>query len=387
MKKTICVVTGTRAEYGLLRPLIVRMKNDADIILRIVVTGMHLSKDFGFTYKEIENDGFTIDEKIDILESNDDNEAMSHAIGKGIVCFTDYFAKSKPDMVVILGDRFEIFAVATAAAISHVPIAHLYGGETTEGAVDEFFRHSITKMSYLHFTSTERYRQRVINMGESPDRVFNVGALGVENILHMPLLSKDDLSKDIGFDLSKPYALVTFHPVTLENNTAFEQFSELLDAIYEVSELNYIFTKANADPNGRLINKMIDSYCKNKDNVVSYTSLGVLRYLSAMKYCSMVIGNSSSGIEETPAFHIPTINIGDRQKGRICSESVISCNPNKQEIIKSIRIGLSNKFNQEIKNMINPFGDGNVSIKVFDTIKEFLINDRINIKKSFFDVR
>lgn len=263
---------------------------------------MHLSPDFGLTYKEIEEDGVAIDAKIDILQGDDSQKAMSKAIGIGISSFADYFDEFRPDLVVLLGDRFEIFAAATAAAVACIPIAHLYGGETTEGAIDEFFRHSITKMSYLHFTSTEEYRQRVIFMGESPDRVFNVGALGVENIQNMSLMSRDELAKSIDFDLSKPYALVTFHPVTLELNSSSIQLEELLLALDEVKGLNFIFTKANADANGRAINKRIDDYCKYRENTKAFTSLGVLRYLSAMKYCDMVIGNSSSGILEAPSF-------------------------------------------------------------------------------------
>lgn len=387
MKKSICIVTGTRAEYGLLSPIIKQLIATNSFELKIVATGMHLSEDFGFTYKEIEADGISIDAKIDVLQSDDSNKAMSKAIGIGVIGFAEYFDKNQPDMVVVLGDRFEIFAAAIAAAVACIPIAHLYGGETTEGAVDEFFRHSITKMSYLHFTSTEQYRQRVINMGEAPDRVFNVGATGVENILSMPLMTKDELTQSIGFDLNSPYALVTFHPVTLEKNTATKHIEDLLSALDETNGLNYIFTKANADANGRAINKKIDAYCEEKGNAIAFTSMGVLRYLSAMKYCEMVIGNSSSGIMETPSFKKPTINIGDRQKGRICAKSVISCEPEKHVIINSIDKARSQQFLQEIANQITPYGDGETSEKIVAVIKDFLDNDKINHKKSFYDVR
>lgn len=386
MKKSICIVTGTRAEYGLLRPIIKQVKATDSFDLKIVATGMHLSEDFGLTYKEIEADGISIDAKIDVLQNEDSNKAMSMAIGVGVMGFAEYFDKTQPDMVVVLGDRFEIFAAATAAAVACIPIAHLYGGETTEGAVDEFFRHSITKMSYLHFTSTEQYRQRVINMGETPDRVFNVGAAGVENILSMPLMTKDELARSIDFDLNNPYALVTFHPVTLEKNTATKQMEELLSALDEINGLNYIFTKANADANGRAINKKIDEYCDKKENAIAFTSLGVLRYLSAMKYCEMVIGNSSSGIIETPSFKKPTVNIGDRQKGRIFAKSVICCEPEKNSIIKSIDKARSQQFLHEIANQVSPYGDGKTSEKIVAVIKDFLDNDKVNLKKSFYDV-
>lgn len=384
--KKICIVTGSRAEYGLLSPIIKKLLATNNFELKIVVTGMHLSEEFGFTYKEIEADGISIDAKIDVLQNNDSNKAMSIAIGIGVMEFAEYFDKTKPDMVVVLGDRFEIFAATIAAAVSCTPIAHLYGGETTEGVIDEFFRHSITKMSYLHFTSTEQYRQRVINMGETPDRVFNVGAMGVENILSLTLMTKTELKRSLDYNLESPYALVTFHPVTLDNNLATQQLDELLLALDEIKGLNYIFTKANADANGRTINKRIDEYCEHRDNAIAFTSMGVLRYLSAMKYCEMVIGNSSSGIVETPSFKKPTINIGDRQKGRICAKSIISCDSKKQAIMKSIIKAMTQQFLNEITSQISPYGNKNTSEKIIAVIKDFLDNDKINLKKSFYDV-
>lgn len=390
MKKAICIVTGTRAEYGLLRPIIIQLAATNSFDVKIVVTGMHLAENFGYTYQEIEADGLSIDAKIDVLQNEDSNKAMSKAIGIGVIRFAEYFEKTQPDLVVVLGDRFEIFATATAAAVACIPIAHLHGGETTEGAVDEFFRHSISKMSYLHFTSTEQYRQRVINMGEAPSRVFNVGAIGVENILSMSLMTKEQLARSLAFDLNNPYALVTFHPVTLEKDTATKQIEVLLAALDETNELNYLFTKANADANGRAINDKIDAYCAKKRNAVAFTSLGALRYLSAMKYCEMVIGNSSSGIIETPSFQKPTINIGDRQKGRICAKSVLSCEPEKGSIIKCIKKARTQQFLQEIAHQVNPYSDGKTSEKIVDVIKDFLDNnnnnEKINLKKNFYDV-
>jgi len=387
MKKLICIVTGSRAEYGLLSPIIKQLIATNSFELKIVATGTHLSEDFGLTYQEIEADGISVDGKIDVLQNDDSYKAMSMALGIGVIGFAEYFDKTRPDMVVVLGDRFEIFAAATAAAVACIPIAHLHGGETTEGAIDEFFRHSISKMSYLHFTSTEQYRQRVINMGEAPSRVFNVGATGVENILSMPLMSKDELARSIDYDLTSPYALVTFHPITLEKDTATKQIEVLLSALDETSGLNYIFTKANADAYGRAINNKIDAYCEKKGNAIAFTSMGVLHYLSAMNYCEMVIGNSSSGIIETPSFNKPTINIGDRQKGRICAKSVISCEPEKHSIIKSMIKARSQQFLHEIANQVNPYGDGKTSEKIVAIIKVFLDNNKINLKKSFYDVR
>ncbi|WP_368293719.1 UDP-N-acetylglucosamine 2-epimerase [Dehalobacter sp. TBBPA1] len=394
MKKTICVVTGSRAEYGLLRPVIFRLADTHSFVVKIAATGMHLSEDFGCTYKEIEADGFTIDAKIEILRNDgstktnnklDNIDSTAKAIGIGIIGFAEYFAKTQPDLVVILGDRFEIFAAATAAAVACIPIAHLHGGETTEGSMDEVFRHAISKMSYLHFTSAEQYRQRVINMGETPDRVFNVGSTGVENILRMPLMTKDELARSIGYDLNSPYALVTFHPTTLEKNSAMKQMEVLLSALDESEGLNYIFTKANADKYGQEINNKIEAYCEKKSNSICFASLGVWRYLSAMKYCEMVIGNSSSGIIETPSFKKPTINIGDRQKGRICAKSVLSCQPEKHAILNCISKARSQQFLGKIADQENPYGDGKTSEKIVMVIKDFLDNNKINLKKSFYD--
>ncbi|MBU3090463.1 UDP-N-acetylglucosamine 2-epimerase (hydrolyzing), partial [Clostridium gasigenes] len=328
MVKKICIVTGTRAEYGLLRPLIDKVNEDNDLELQLIATGMHLSPEFGMTYTNIIDDGHKINEKIEILLSSDTSVGISKSMGLATISFAEAFERLKPDIIVVLGDRYEIFSVCSAAVTAKIPIAHLHGGETTEGAFDEVFRHCITKMSYLHFTSTEEYRKRVIQLGENPNRVFNVGAIGVENIVSLDLLEKREIEKSIGFTLDKPFGLVTFHPVTLENNTSEYQFRELLKALDEMDGMKFIITKANSDSDGRVINKMIDEYEKdNKDKIIAFTSMGYLRYLSAMKYCNSVIGNSSSGIIEAPSFNKPTINIGDRQKGRMQAESVINCNP------------------------------------------------------------
>lgn len=387
MKKNICIITGTRAEYGLLCPLIKKINEDDKLNLQLVVTGMHLSPEFGLTYKQIEEDAYKIDEKVEILLSSDTSVGISKSMGLAMISFSEVFDRLKPDMVVVLGDRYEIFSAVSVANISRIPVCHLHGGETTEGAFDENLRHSMTKMSYLHFTSTKEYRKRVIQLGESPDRVFNVGAIGIENIKNMNLLSKEELEKSIDFKLDKKYAIVTFHPVTLENNTAKNQFKQLLLALDNIKDLKVIFTKANSDTDGRIINKMIDEFVlTDKERFISFTSMGSLRYLSAIKYSDVVIGNSSSGIVEVPSFNKPTINMGDRQKGRIQAKSIINCEPIKNNIEKAIHKALSKEFLENIKDVKNPYGDGNVSDKIIEKIKHFLENDKINLKKNFYDL-
>jgi GDP/UDP-N,N'-diacetylbacillosamine 2-epimerase (hydrolysing) len=307
MKRKICVVTGTRAEYGLLYWLMKEIESNKDLELQLIITGMHLSPEFGLTYKEIEKE-FKIDKKIEMLLSSDTPVGISKSMGLAQISFAEAYDELKPDIVVVLGDRYEIFSAVSAALVSRIPIAHIHGGEITEGAIDEAFRHSITKMSHIHFTATEEYRKRVIQLGENPDRVYNVGAMGIENIRRIKLLSKEEFEKSINFKLNEKNILVTFHPVTLENNTAENQFSELLEAIDKLKNTNIIFTKANSDTDGRIINKMIDEYVlKNRHKAIAFTSLGQLRYLSAMQYVDAVVGNSSSGIVEDPSFKIGTV--------------------------------------------------------------------------------
>lgn len=386
MKKKIAIITGTRAEYGLLKPLISRIENANDFDLKLIVTGAHLSPEFGYTYKEIESDGIKIDDKVEVLMSSDSSVGISKSIALTIMSFSEVFERMKPEVVLVLGDRYEIFGAVSAASIAKIPVIHLCGGETTEGAFDEAFRHCITKMSYIHFTTTEDYRKRVIQLGESPERVFNVGATGVENIVKMDLLEKCELEKEINFCLNKPYGLVTFHPVTLESNSSEKQFSELLMALDRYKDMKFIITKANADSDGRIINKMIDKYCEqNSDRVICFTSMGQLKYLSAMKYCSVVMGNSSSGIVEAPSFNKPTINIGDRQKGRLQASSIINCEPTEKDIINALELAKSNCFLNSIECVENPYGDGNTSYKIIEKMKEIL-SKGINLKKSFYDL-
>lgn len=384
--KKICIITSTRADYGLLVPIIEKIKNDKNLKLQLIVTGMHLSPEFGLTYKQIEEDGYEITEKIEILLSSDTAIGISKSMGLTIISFSEAFERIKPDLIIALGDRYEIFSAVSTAHISKIPIAHLYGGETTQGAFDEALRHCISKMSYLHFTSTEEYKKRVIQLGENPNRVFNVGALGIENIKNMKLLSKIELEKQIDFELKDKYALVTFHPVTLEKSTSKTQFQNLLNALEEIQDLKVIFTKTNSDTDGRILNKMIDDFViKNPEKYKAFTSMGQLKYLSAMKYSCMVIGNSSSGIVEAPSFKIPTINIGDRQKGRIQGETIINTYPCKDDILRSIQIATINIENSSYKNVINPYGDGCTSEKIIKEIKNQL-EAKINLKKKFYDI-
>ena len=385
MKKTISVLTATRAEYGLLKPILQKLNRVEEFDIRIAVTGMHLSEEHGMTYHEVEED-FIIDKKIEILSGSDSPAAVSNSMGVALTAFGEYFEKLQPDLLLVLGDRYETLSVCIAAMNARIPIAHLYGGETTEGAVDESIRHAITKMSYLHFTSTEEYRRRVIQLGEAPERVFNVGAIGIENILQVQLLSNVELETSIEFKLDAPFAVVTFHPVTLEANQVEEQFYELVKAIDGHKEMKFIFTKANADAYGRSINRMIDNYVREQENAIGVASLGTVKYLSALKYCCMVIGNSSSGLIEAPSFHIPTINIGDRQKGRLQAQSVINCEPVEKDILAAIDKASSNSFQQLLSTVINPYGDGNTSDKVVEAIKRYLQMDEINLKKKFYDI-
>lgn len=383
--KKICVVTGTRAEYGLLKPLIKRFEEDTEVELQLVVTGMHLSPEFGLTYKEIEEDGYTITEKNEMLLSSDTPNGIAKSIGLATIGFADIFTRIQPDIVVLLGDRFETYAAATSAMIHRIPIAHIHGGELTEGAIDDAIRHSITKMSTLHFTSTEEYRRRVIQLGEQPERVYCVGALGVENIKKQQLLSKEQLEESIKFSLDKPYAVITYHPVTLESDTAEEQFINLLNALDKMEDYKFIFTKANADTDGRIINQLMDEYVeRNKDKAVSFTSLGMVRYLSALKYCEMVIGNSSSGLLEAPSFRIPTVNIGNRQKGRVRAESVIDCGNSKSEIFEALKKTMQWKKENRFQNVNNPYEGTDTSLSIYQIISKYL-NSNKEMKK-FHDI-
>lgn len=385
--KQICIVTGTRAEYGLLKPFINKVYCSEDIELQLVVTGMHLSTEFGLTYQEIEQDGYPITAKIEMLLGSDTQAGIMKSMGVELIGFADFFVVHKPDIVVLLGDRYETLIAAIATMTARIPIAHIHGGELTEGAIDEAIRHSITKMSQLHFTSTDIYRKRVIQLGEQPNSVFNVGALGVENVKMLKLLTKSELEETLHFDFDRPVLITTYHPVTLEACTAKKQFADILCVLDHHPDIAVIFTKANADPGGRVINKMIDNYVvENKDRCASFTSLGQIRYLSSLKYCVGVLGNSSSGIIEAPSFGIPTINIGERQKGRVCSESVITCSNDAKEIDTALCKGLSSEFRKKTQEISNPYEGINTSDQILMTIKNAL-QTGINLKKNFYDLR
>lgn len=373
--RKICVITGTRAEYGLLYYLMSAIGADPELELQIIATGMHLSPEFGLTYKEIEKD-FTITKKIEMLLSSDTPVGVSKSMGLAQISFAECFEELKPDLVVVLGDRFEIFSAASAAMIARIPLIHLHGGETTEGAFDESIRHSITKMSHLHFTAAEMYRNRVIQLGEHPSRVFNVGGMGIDAIQRITLLEKSELEKSINFTFGTKNLLVTFHPVTLENHTATEQFQALLNALDTLKDTHIIFTKANSDTDGRAINAMIDTYVShNASNTIAFASMGQLRFLSALQFVDAVVGNSSSGLLEAPSFKIGTINIGDRQRGRLKALSVIDCAPKQEAIFESLTKLYSPEFQQQLSAVKNPYGEGGAVEKIIHVLKHTSLND------------
>lgn len=383
--RKICVVTGTRAEYGLLYWLMKEIEAAPDTVLQLVVTGMHLSPEFGLTWKQIEADGFSIDRKVDMLLSSDTPVAIAKSMGLGSIGFADALEKLKPDLLVVLGDRFEIFSAVSVAMMLKIPIAHLHGGESTEGLIDESIRHAISKMSQLHFTATEFYRKRVIQLGELPSRVFNVGAAGLDNVEQLNLLNRNDFESKIDFKLAKNNLIITFHPVTLETSTAKQQFSQLLKALDQLVDTHLIFTKPNADSDGRIIIEMIDEYVASHLGCsIAFNSMGSLRYLSALKHVDAVIGNSSSGLIEAPSFNIATVNIGDRQRGRIKAESVIDCLPECDSILVAIDRLYSNEFKGILAAVKNPYGEGGMAKKVCDIIRDYPLDNIL--KKRFYDL-
>ena len=382
--RKLCVVTGSRAEYGLMSRLMQLIKVDNDLELQVIATNMHLSPEFGLTYKEIEGDGFIINKKVYMLLSSDTSNATAKSTGLGIIGFADAYEDLKPDMLLVLGDRYEILAAVTAALFYKIPIIHLHGGEITEGAYDDAIRHAITKMSHLHFTSTEEYRQRIIQMGEDPETVYYVGALGCDNIRHIPLMDKDELEESLRFKLDRNTIMVTYHPATMESNTAEKQFSELLNAIDKFKDLKVIFTMPNSDTDGRIIINLIKRYVeKNPLKAVEFSSLGAKRYLSVLQYIGGVVGNSSSGIVEVPSFHIPTINIGDRQKGRIAAKTVINCLPNAEDIKNVLQQILQPEYLESIKDIQNPYDKKDTAKEILKVIKN---TDLISTSKKFYDI-
>lgn len=385
MIRKICVVTGSRADYGLLHWLMKEIQADQRLQLQIVATGMHLSPEFGLTFKDIEADGFSIDEKVEMLLSSDTAIGIAKSIGLGTIGLADAFARLKPDMLVLLGDRFETFAAAQAALVARIPIAHLHGGETTEGAIDEALRHAITKMSHLHFTSAQAYRERVIQLGEDPQRVFNFGAAAMDNLCRVKLLDQSALEGALGFRLGRKNLLVTFHPVTLESASAGQQFAALLQALEALDGCHFIFTKPNADTDGRIIGDMIDAFAAhNKSTAAAFISLGQLRYLSTLRLVDGVVGNSSSGLIEAPSFGIGTVNIGDRQKGRIKADSVIDCAPDTKSIQAALERLFSDGFRQSLKTVVNPYGSGPVAQRIAHVLATTPLESVL--KKAFYSL-
>lgn len=384
--RKVCIVTGTRAEYGIMQNLIKLLHEDPKVELQLLVTGMHLSPEFGNTIETIITDGFPISKKVEVLLSSDTPIGISKTMGLGMISFAEALEELAPDIMVVLGDRFEIFSAVAAAMIARVPVGHIHGGEATEGLIDEPIRHSITKMSHIHFTATDEYRNRVIQLGEHPERVFCTGTPGLDNILSLNLLSKEDFQKSIEFDLEdSPTALLTFHPVTLDFASAEEQFDEVLAALAERPEMKIIFTMPNSDTDGRVIIKMIyDFVSKNPKQYKAFVSLGQLRYLSALKHVDLVIGNSSSGLIEAPSFKIPTINIGDRQKGRIKAASVIDCKPTRFSVSQALNLAFDPNFQESLLTSKNPYGEPGASKKIKDILCEFDLENII--KKSFYNL-
>ncbi len=385
IKRKICFITGSRAEYGLLSSLMSVILVDSELQLQVIATNMHLSPEFGLTYKEIEQDGFRIDKKVEMLLSSDTSNATAKSVGLATIGFADAYEDLKPDLIVVLGDRFEILAAVSAALFYKIPVAHLHGGEITEGAYDDCIRHSITKMSHLHFTSTEEYRKRVIQMGEQPERVFNVGAIGVENSKKTPLISQKELEDNLHFSLGNQSLLVTFHPVTLENSTAEQQCCNLLNVLDSFRDYKIVFTLPNSDTDGRIIMEYIQQFVNtHKDRAVAFTSLGRKRYLSALKYVSAVVGNSSSGIIEVPSFGIPTLNIGSRQKGRIAADSVVHCGITIEEISEGLRKILSDEFRQTSQLNRNPYDKEGTVSSIYQVLKTYPLKHLIH--KSFYNL-
>jgi GDP/UDP-N,N'-diacetylbacillosamine 2-epimerase (hydrolysing) len=383
-KRKICVVTGTRAEYGLLRHLIKAIDNSSEFELQLIATGTHLSELFGYTYKEIEADGITIDCTVDIELVGDTSRDIARSTALGITGFSEAYEKLKPDLVVVLGDRFEILSASISAMLARIPIAHLHGGEVTEGAMDEGIRHSITKFSQLHFVANEEYRNRVIQLGEDPKHTFNVGGLGVDAIRRIKLLTRNQLEHDLGFTFKKRNLLITFHPVTLEDSTSSQQMKELLSALSKLSDTQLIFTMPNADTDSRILFTMIEDFVRSNANSCVFTSLGQVRYFSCVSEVDGVIGNSSSGLLEVPSFKKATVNIGDRQKGRLKASSIIDCEPSAAEIGLAINTIYSPDFQRTLKLAENPYGDGGAVDKIMDTLKSMSFKGLI--KKKFYDL-
>lgn len=382
--KKICVITGARAEYGLLRWLMDGIASSTKLQLQVIATGAHLAPEFGLTFREIEADGFHIDRKVEMLLSSDTPSGVTKSMGLAMIGFADALTELAPDMVLLLGDRYEIFSAAAAATIARIPVAHLHGGETTEGAFDEAMRHSITKMAQLHFVAADEYRRRVIQLGEDPARVFQVGGLGIDNMLKLDLLDRPALEAALDFKLAARNLLVTFHPATLDQDSATAQMEELLAALDLLENTNLIFTMPNADTQGRILGRIVEDYVAQRHNARAYSSLGQLRYLSTIAQVDAVVGNSSSGLAEVPSFRKATINIGDRQKGRLKASSVIDCEPQRESICAALTLAYSTGFQTVLRDTINPYGEGGASERVLHILESHDFSS--SLKKTFHDL-
>jgi GDP/UDP-N,N'-diacetylbacillosamine 2-epimerase (hydrolysing) len=383
--RKICVVTGARADYGCLRWVMQGIRDSSGLELQVIATGMHLSPEFGLTYREIEQDGFPIDSKIEMLLSADSAPALAKSTGLGLIGFGEALERLRPDLLFVLGDRFEIFAAAAAATLARIPIAHAHGGETSEGAFDEALRHSITKMSHLHFVAAEAYRKRVIQLGEDPERVFLVGGLGLDNVGKLRLLEREALEAALGFKLGRNNLLITFHPVTLENATSAAQMDALLGALDALEDTHLIFTLPNADTGGRVLIEMIERFVSNRSHARAYASLGEQRYLSCIRHVDGVVGNSSSGLIEAPSFKKGTVNIGDRQRGRLRAASVIDCAADRQSIDAALQQLYSPEFQSRLPGVRNPYGEGGASARIIPILRDYPLE--FVLKKTFYDLR
>ena len=383
--RKIAVVTGTRAEYGLLYWIIKGIHEDQELELQLIVTGMHLSPEFGLTVKEIKKDGFPIAERVEMLLSSDTETAIATSMWLGMIGFAKAYERLKPDILVVLGDRFEILSAVAAAVPFRIPVAHIHGGEITQGAIDERFRHAITKMSHIHFTATDEYKKRVIQMGELPENVFCFGAPGLDNIYKLDLIDKEELYQELGLPFVTKVGVVTYHPVTLEKGTAELQISELLQALRSFPDIYWVFTLPNADTDGRVIIEMINDFARNNpEKGKVFTSFGRVRYLSLLKHASVMVGNSSSGIIEAPSFELPVVNVGDRQRGRVRGQNVIDVHCKRDDIIEAIKKVLSLEFKTALKGMKNPYGEGYASEKIIEKLKTVPLGERL-IKKQFYE--
>lgn len=383
--KKICVVTGTRADYGLLRWVMHEITAEPELQLQVAVTGAHLSPEFGLTWRNIVEDGFAIDAKVEMLLGSDTPVGITKSLSLAVAGFAEALAALRPDLLLVLGDRYEILGAVTAATMARIPVAHLHGGELTEGAFDDSMRHAITKMSHLHFVAAEDYRRRVLQLGEAPQHVYNVGGLGIDNILRLKLLERAELEQSLDFNLGQHNLLVTFHPVTLEPGASAAQMAELLSALDDLPDTRLLFTMPNADTESRQLGEMLHAFvARRPDTAKVWTSLGQLRYLSCLRHVDGVVGNSSSGLAEAPSLRIGTVNIGERQQGRLKAASIIDCAPTREDITRALQTLYSEAFRKQLSEVINPYGEGGASARIVSILTRCTLDDLL--KKRFHDL-